>query len=210
MRRSALTAITLTAALALAGCQTAADDAAIDTEDSGTLGSTAADDDREAAFATASLADPEGQSRGTVEFREAEGGVEVHVTAEGLEPGFRGFHLHGIGECETDSANPDDPADTGDFLSAGPHLGDGEHPEHAGDMPPLLVLEDGTATATFVTDRVEQDTLLDDDGSVVIVHGDPDNFANIPERYAAEGPDDDTTGTGDAGSRVACGVVEGS
>lgn len=210
MRRSALTAITLTAALALAGCQTAADEAAIDTEDSGTLDSTATTDDQAAAFATASLADPDGQSRGTVEFREAEGGVEVHVTAEGLEPGFRSLHLHGIGECEPDSANPNDPADTGDFLSAGPHLGEGDHPEHAGDLPTILVLEDGTATATVLTDRVEQDTLLDDDGTVVIVHGGADNFANIPERYAAEGPDDDTTGTGDAGDRVACGVVEGS
>ena len=50
--------------------------------------------------------------------------------------------------------------------------------------------------------------LLDDDGTALMVHSDADNFANIPERYAPEGPDEDTRSTGDAGSRLACGVIE--
>ena len=62
---------------------------------------------------------------------------------------------------------------------------------------------------TTVTDRFGvADLLADDDGSAVMVHSGPDNYANIPERYAPEGPDADTLGTGDAGSRLACGVVE--
>ena len=50
-------------------------------------------------------------------------------------------------------------------------------------------------------------------GSVkaLIIHADADNFGNIPGRYSREGgatgPDDTTLATGDAGGRVACGVI---
>ena len=73
-------------------------------------------------------------------------------------------------------------------------------------MPVLLVNEDGTSRGTFQTDRFSLEDLKDADGSAVIVHAKPDNYANIPERYAPE-PDADTLATGDAGSRAACGVV---
>ena len=41
-----------------------------------------------------------------------------------------------------------------------------------------------------------------------MIHADRDNYANVPERYAPEGPDEDTTKTGDAGDRIACAVIE--
>jgi superoxide dismutase, Cu-Zn family len=50
---------------------------------------------------------------------------------------------------------------------------------------------------------------MDDEGTAVMVHAGPDNFANIPERYAPNGPDADTLKTGDSGDRIACGVVGG-
>ena len=49
--------------------------------------------------------------------------------------------------------------------------------------------------------------LFDADGSAVIVHAGPDNYANIPTRYTGPVPDATTLATGDAGGRVACGVV---
>lgn len=168
-----------------------------------------ATDAEEAEGLPASLNDADGTEIGTVEFVDRDGSVEVVASLTGLDPGFYGFHLHGIGVCETDSAAPDDPENTGDFMSAGGHLGsdDADHPQHAGDMPQLLVMESGEATMSFETDRFSIADLEDDDGAAVMIHSDPDNYANIPERYATEGPDEDSTSTGDAGSRLACGVV---
>ena len=60
-----------------------------------------------------------------------------------------------------------------------------------------------------MTDALTLADLLDDDGSAVMVHEDPDNYANIPERYAPEGPDQMTRNTGDSGGRIACGPVRG-
>ena len=161
---------------------------------------------------TAILVDPEGTEVGTVTFEEAEGGMEVSVDVSGLPPGFHGFHVHAVGVCEPDSANPSDPSMTGDFLSAGGHVGAGEsdHGEHPGDLPSLYVAESGTGSMTVVTDALALPDLTDDDGSAVMVHEARDNYANIPERYAPGGPDQMTRNTGDAGARLACGPVEAS
>lgn len=149
----------------------------------------------------AQLVDPAGDALGIVELTEENGRLHVTGKVRGLTAGFHGFHIHGTGQCDGSSS----PA----FASAGGHLtaAGNSHPGHAGDMPVLLIGEDGTAHASFTTDRVTFADLLDADGSAVIVHAEPDNYANIPTRYAPAGPDTDTLATGDAGGRVACGVV---
>ncbi len=122
----------------------------------------------------------------------------VLANLRGLPPGFHGFHLHTTGRCDRPS-----------FTSAGGHFNPtgANHPEHAGDMPVLHVNADGTATAAFLTDRFGVEQLFDADGSAIIVHAAPDNYANIPpERYDPD-PDEATLSTGDAGGRIACGVV---
>lgn len=188
------TALVGAAALALAACSDG------DSSDGG----------EEDAVASATISDPEGQDLGTVDVEETDGGVQISADLSDLDPGFYGFHVHEVGECDPDSAAPDDPSDTGDFMSAGSHISAGgdAHPDHAGDLPPLLVTEDGTAQLEVTTDRLTEENLTDDDGAAVMVHSDPDNFGNIPERYSAEGPDSETTGTGDAGDRIACGPLE--
>lgn len=160
---------------------------------------------------TATLVDPGGTEVGTVDFSEVEGGIRVSVQVTGLPPGFHGFHVHAIGKCEPDSANPSDPSMTGDFLSAGGHIGAGEsdHGEHPGDLPSLFVSQSGTGSLTAVVDALTVADLTDDDGSAVMVHAMRDNYANIPDRYSPGGPDEMTRNTGDAGARIACGPVEG-
>jgi Cu-Zn family superoxide dismutase len=134
--------------------------------------------------------------------QEPEGKVLVRAVVHDLPAGFHGFHVHAIGECVPP------------FTSAGGHFNPGAtvHGDHAGDMPVLLVNGDGTAQLRFTTDRFSVQDLFDEDGSAIIVHAAPDNYANIPDRYHSHaedvfGPDSATLATGDAGGRLACGVV---
>jgi len=148
----------------------------------------------------------DGSKVGWVSLRQTRGRVLVSGVARGLTPGFHGFHIHAIGLCEAD-------APAGPFTTAGGHFTGGltNHGDHAGDMPPLLVTSNGRAFTSFVTDRFVLADLKDTDGTAVMVHAGRDNFANIPERYSAAGvpgPDAATLATGDAGARVACGVID--
>ncbi|GEO96621.1 superoxide dismutase family protein [Kocuria turfanensis] len=202
MRRSVLAAAAVPAVLLLAGCGDGSGGAVVEE-------STAAAE--AGAASQAVLRDAEGTEVGTVQFSEVSAGTEVVAQVEGLDPGFYGLHVHGTGLCETDSAAPGDPGTTGDFLSAGGHLGgdSADHPGHTGDLTSVYVTQDGLGFLTTVTDRFRvEDLAADEDGSAVILHSGPDNFANVPERYAPEGPDESTLRTGDAGSRQACGAVE--
>ena len=93
------------------------------------------------------------------------------------------------------------------FVSADGHLSaTGQtHGEHHGDLPSPLVRADGTAWLAFTTDRIDPDVLR---GRAVVLHAKPDNFGNIPADKYPGGPKEDTLKTGDAGSRIACGVIE--
>ncbi|MFN2524664.1 MAG: superoxide dismutase family protein [Actinomycetota bacterium] len=167
------------------------------------------------------LVNEQGTGAGRVTFAETGNTVEVQVNASGLAPGFHGFHVHDVGSCEPPS-----------FASAGGHYNPeaANHPSHRGDTPVLFAKEDGTASATFTTDRFSVSELLAADVAVV-VHANPDNFANIPAQDVTNpdgtysqrayyykpdpsvnnfvaGPASDTTlRTGDAGGRRACGPV---
>lgn len=155
--------------------------------------------------ATATLKDAAGTIVGVAHFSQSKDGVEVKVTAFKLTSGFHGFHVHAVGKCMVD--NTVQPPAV--FTSAGPHFEiglDTDHRDHNGDLPVLLANKKGYAEAEFKTDRFKVADLFDTDGSALIVHANPDNFANIPTRYAAA-PDATTLSTGDAGSRVACGVI---
>lgn len=152
--------------------------------------------------------DTKGKRIGVVWLLQLRDGVLVRATFHSLTPGFHGFHVHETGVCKVD--NPATP-----FTSAGGHYAGragAVHGQHAGDLPPLLVTARGRASMSFVTDRFSVRELRDADGSAVIVHSGADNFANIPDRYQSTlsgtpGPDEETLKAGDAGTRVACGVI---
>lgn len=211
--RAAVALLGMTGLLALTACgngggEAAPSPAADSASATGTAAATAS-----GGLATATVRNTDGSEVGTVEFTEADGALmEVRARFSGMEPGYYGFHIHGTGVCEAESSAPDDPGKTGAFLSAGGHLGSAEadHPDHAGDMPSLLVTKSGDARLTFRTDRLTGGNLMDDDGSAVMVHEHTENYANVPQRYSSDGPDSDTLKTGDAGKRLACGVVESS
>lgn len=150
----------------------------------------------EANRASASIYDATGAAVGSVKLNGESGGdVRVRVEVSGLPPGFHGFHIHSVGLCEAP------------FTTAGGHWNPAgqTHPSHAGDQPVLMVNADGTGSLSFVSDRYEIADLFDADGNAFIIHANPDNYANV-YRYGT--PDATTLATGDAGGRIACGVIQ--
>jgi Cu-Zn family superoxide dismutase len=165
---------------------------------------------------TTQLIAPGGAKVATAKFEFADGYVTITLETTGqgaLAPGFHGVHIHSVGKCEANSVAPTGGA-PGDFLSAGGHF---QAPGHqgepsSGDLTSLEVREDGAALLVTTTDAFTKDQLLAGQGTSIMIHAGADNFGNIPvDRYTqangAPGPDQTTMSTGDAGKRVACGVI---
>ncbi|MCY3812915.1 MAG: superoxide dismutase family protein [Gammaproteobacteria bacterium] len=147
--------------------------------------------------AVAEMVDVDGMALGDVTLEQTPSGVLIGVALRGLEPGARGIHLHRVGSC-----TPDFKAASGHVNPRGAAHGL-RHPDGPdnGDLPLLHVAVDGSADAEFYTTRVSLSSdsharaagLLDDDGSAVIIHAEPDDHLTQP--------------IGGAGSRIACGVI---
>jgi superoxide dismutase, Cu-Zn family len=165
--------------------------------------------------AHATLRDAAGQKVGRVTFLQQGGKVLVRAWVSRQPPGFHGFHIH----ANDDPANGEgciaDPTQDPStwFVSADGHLkaAGQNHPDHLGDMPVLLVGQDGRAEASFSDDRLRPGRLA---GRAVIVHALPDNYDNIPlgaapDQYTANSPAarEKTLATGNAGDRLACGMI---
>ena len=165
---------------------------------------------------TAQLKSPDGTTVATadIEFAGGFATVTVETTTPGkLTPGFHGMHIHAVGKCEANSVAPTGGA-PGDFNSAGAHFQKTGHTGHpaSGDLASLQVRQDGTAKLVTTTDAFTAEDLLGGAKTAIIIHEKADNFANIPpERYQQTNgtppPDQTTLATGDAGKRVACGVI---
>jgi superoxide dismutase, Cu-Zn family len=162
---------------------------------------------------TTQLNDPHGTKVATAKFDFNQGYVTITIETTGtgqLSPGFHGVHIHSVGKCEPHSVAPTG-GEPGDFLSAGGHFM--VHDVHAsGDLTSLQVRKDGGALLETTTDGFTKADLLAGAGTAIIIHAGADNFANIPsDRYTqangVPGPDQATMSTGDAGKRVACGVI---
>jgi Cu-Zn family superoxide dismutase len=160
------------------------------------------------------LADGTTVATAEIEFANGYATVTVQTTASGeLTPGFHGLHIHSVGKCEPTSVAPTGGA-PGDFNSAGGHFQVSGHTGHpaSGDLASLQVRQDGTAKLVTTTDAFTAEDLTNGAKAAIIIHEKADNFANIPpERYqqvnGAPPPDETTLATGDAGKRVACGVI---
>ena len=144
------------------------------------------------AGATATIKNLAGENVGSASLRMTPSGIMV-ITASvsGLTQGWHGFHIHETGEC--------DPAT--EFKSAGGHLADGkehgplvEGGPHPGDMPNQMVQETGVMVAEVFNHLLTEDMLFDADGSAIMIHSGRDDYQSQP--------------SGDAGGRVACGVIE--
>ena len=147
---------------------------------------------------SAATAQGAGASLGSVRIAETPYGLAFYPQLTGLAPGLHGFHVHEKPSC--DPAEKDGAAVAA--LGAGGHLdpaGSKKHGEpwgdgHLGDLPPLYVAADGTATAPVLAPRLK---LADVRQRSLMVHAGGDNHADHPQPL------------GGGGARVGCGVIGG-
>jgi len=145
---------------------------------------------QDAATATARMLNLEGQSVGQVQLQETPHGLIVTGEFTDLPEGAHGFHIHAVGECEPP------------FQSAGGHFNPDEHQHgienpqglHAGDLPNIHVPASGELAVEHFVVGLTLDRVLDDDGAAMMVHAGADDYASDP--------------AGNAGDRIACGVIE--
>jgi superoxide dismutase, Cu-Zn family len=145
---------------------------------------------QETTTATAQMQNLEGQSVGQVQLQETPHGLIVTGEFTALPEGALAFHIHAVGECEPP------------FQSAGGHFNpDGhqhgmENPQgmHAGDLPNIHVPASGELTVENFVTGLTLDDVLDEDGASMVVHAGADDYETDP--------------AGDAGDRIACGVIE--
>ncbi len=143
---------------------------------------------------TVDVKDAKGKGMGTVKIKSIATGVELKLNLRGLTPGEHAIHFHQNAKC-----------DAPDFKSAGPHFNpDGkkhglENPEgcHAGDMLNFTADDKGNAKATIVNKSVNLGTdahsLYSNGGTALVIHAKADDMKTDP--------------AGNAGERIACGVI---
>ena len=121
---------------------------------------------------------------GEVQFFQERGRVLVVVNISGLplgnESGFFALHIHQGGDCGGE-----------DFAHTKGHYNPAQapHPQHAGDLPPLLLCQGGA----FLAVRTDRFSVGDIIGRTVVIHSGPDDLHSQP--------------AGNAGTKIACGVI---
>lgn len=128
---------------------------------------------------------------GTITFTENhDGSVNVEGTIKGLSPGKHGMHIHEYGDC----SDPKAMSAGGHFAGAHPtHGAQTDNVRHQGDLGNAVANEQGVATISLKDTHLKLSGGQNIIGRSLIVHEKEDDLKTQP--------------TGNAGGRVACGVV---
>jgi Cu-Zn family superoxide dismutase len=145
--------------------------------------------------ATAEVKTADGKDVGIVTLTQTRSGVRLSGSLKGLPAGEHALHVHSVGKCEPP------------FTSAGPHFNPAQkkhgklNPEghHAGDMDNIVVPASGNLALKMVNkditlEKGKPNSVFQDGGTAVVIHAAKDDYTTDP--------------TGNAGDRIACGVVK--
>jgi Cu-Zn family superoxide dismutase len=145
--------------------------------------------------AKAAIKDAKGKDVASATLTQTPAGVLIRLSIKGLPAGERAFHIHGVGKCEPP------------FTSAGGHFNPGGKKHgvmtaagaHAGDMPNLHVPASGELTvevlnAAVTLEKGKPNSLFHKTGTAIVIHAGKDDYKSDP--------------AGDAGGRIACGVIQ--
>ena len=146
------------------------------------------------ARARAPLMDAQGRSIGLADLQQTPHGVLLKLTLTNATPGIHALHIHDVGQCTRPS-----------FDSAGGHFNPlgrqhgflNPRGPHAGDLPNIEVPPSLRLSIEYmvedVTLRPGPQSLLDGNGSAIVIHAGGDDYATDP--------------AGHAGERLACGEI---
>src|SRR6476660_6405257 len=145
--------------------------------------------------ATADVKTADGKDVGTVTLTQTRSGVRLSGSLKGLPAGEHALHVHSVGKCEPP------------FTSAGPHFNPAQkkhgklNPEghHAGDMDNIVVPASGNLALKMVNkditlEKGKPNSVFQEGGTAVVVHAGKDDYTTDP--------------AGNAGDRIACGIVK--
>jgi superoxide dismutase, Cu-Zn family len=143
--------------------------------------------------AHAQIKNQKGDIVGNADLMETRGGLLIKLALQNMKAGQHAVHVHEVGRC--------DPP----FTTAGAHFNP-DHQKHgilvgtghAGDLPNLHIPDSGALEVEFLTTKAtlekgKPDSLLDQDGSSLVVHAAADDYQSDP--------------AGNSGDRIACGVI---
>ena len=141
--------------------------------------------------ASAEMKDREGKSIGRIALSETPHGMLLRGDLSSLPSGPHGFHIHAVGKCEAPQ-----------FTSAGGHANptnkkhgfEATEGPHGGDLPNLHTGADGKTAVDAFAPGVTLASLLDADGSALVIHEKADDYKTDP--------------AGDSGGRIVCGIVQ--
>ncbi|MCM3358603.1 MULTISPECIES: superoxide dismutase family protein [unclassified Psychrobacillus] len=143
-----------------------------------------------------SLMNSEGKQVGTATLSETSKGTHILLKAEGLAPGIKAIHFHEKASCE----KPTFESAGGHFNPTGKEHGFQNHKGyHAGDLPNIEIDKDGTVELETISPAVvltqgKSNSLLDADGSAIVIHESADDYKTDP--------------AGNSGKRIVCGEIK--